>query len=964
MLFFVRLLPVLTLFALAGCQIQEIGPVPENQHEVFITADLVDETPDTRTSSELTTDGKTRVYWSPGDKIKVFSAGESSVFTSQNTAPSRTAKFKGTVSMIFGDDGEGETDYIWGLYPNRDDAAYSEPSGSSSTALITTTLPSVQQGKEDSFADNTFITIGRSAESLRIPFKGVCTGVYITFETDTDIDQVTLRGLDGETLAGRFSAGLNEGTDGSVTPYIESVSEPSQEVTVLAPDGGTFKKDKKYYIITLPVQFTRGFSLTAHKTTGETGTCTIQPATAPEFKMNSIGSVKKVDNRITTWTQEGPAYNEIWYTSIENAVVSYSPSGTAVNIVNEANCVAPADNGGVGIIRFTEPVTVIEDEAFARDENLTSVILPNSVEAIGTSAFEYCSNLWVADLGTGLKTIGAWAFGNCRFSTIDFLPEGLKNIGTGAFSENYNLRSVTIPDSVENIQYYTNYGPMGSPFYGCSNLERFSGKFASTDGRALLAPGSNGLNYLVSFATGGYTGPYVIPDGVDAIAHFAFWCATFSEVTLPQSLRLIQDAAFYMCTDLMSITIPAGVQQIGGYAFYNCNSLQYVEINSPAVPVASYTYSVYRGGIFDGSTCPIIVPEDLVEGYKSTQYWSDYDIRYNMVVNEDSYVIYYTTTDGNAVTYSFDGSSGNVLAPPIIAPNENGGVGIIRFENPVVKIDDKAFYGVENLRSITLPDCVGTIGDNSFEGCTNLNDIDLGTGITTIGSFAFCGCGFEVVDFLPEGLKRIGRFAFDDCPNLLSVTIPESVELLGYYNSSYTVPLGNPFLECPKLQSFHGKGATSDGRALIMTDGDGTRHLIGFAGYGMDYGTYTVPDVDVISFYAFYACTLAQVILPENLSVISDRAFQNSEILSSVTIPSKVTAVGGQSFSGCYNLGSIRIETPYVPAAQVSGTRYINGKMFDGSSCAIYVPEELLSSYLGANYWSDYASRYQPFFSN
>ena len=627
------LLPAMALFF--GCQTQEMTPVPGNPREVIITADLVDGTPDTRTSSELTTDGKTRVYWSPGDKIKVFSAGESSVFTSQNTAPSRTAKFKGTVSMIFGDDGEGETDYIWGLYPNRDDAVYSEPSGSSSTALITTTLPSVQQGKEDSFADNTFITIGRSAESLRIPFKGVCTGVYITFESDTDIDQVTLRGLDGETLAGRFSAGLNEGTDGSVTPYIESVPEPSQEVTVLAPDGGTFKKDKKYYIITLSVQFTRGFSITAHKTTGETGTCTIQPATAPEFKMNSIGSVKKLDNRITTWTQEGPAYNEIWYTSIENAVVSYSPSGTAVNIVNEANCVAPADNGGIGIIRFTEPITLIEDGAFAQDENLTTVTLPNSVEAIGTSAFEYCSNLWVADLGTGLKTIGIWAFGNCRFSTIDFLPEGLKNIGTGAFSENYNLRSVTIPDSVENIQYYTNYGPMGSPFYGCSNLERFSGKFAS-----------------------------------------------------------------------------------------------------------------------------------------------------------------------------------------------------------------------------------------------------------------------------------------------------------------------------------------ADGRALIMTDGDGTRHLIGFAGYGMDYGTYTVPDVDVISFYAFYACTLAQVILPENLSVISDRAFQNSEILSSVTIPSKVTAVGGQSFSGCYNLGSIRIETPYVPAAQVSGTRYINGKMFDGSSCAIYVPEELLSSYLGANYWSDYASRYQPFFSN
>ena len=373
------------LLLLASCQERELDLIPG--HELTITADLVDGTADTRTSSELVEGGKTRVYWSPGDQIKVFSAGESSVFTSQNTTPSRTAKFKGTVSMIFGDDGEGETDYIWGLYPNREDATYSEPAGSSATALITTTLPSVQQGKEDSFADGTFITIGRSAESLRIPFKGVCTGVYITFENDTDIDRVTLAGLDHEVLAGRFTAGLEEGADGSLTPYIKTVSVPEYEVTVVAPDGGTFKKDKMYYIITLPVKFTRGFSLTAHKTTGETGSCSITPASAPEFKVNAIGSVKKLDNRIDNWVLTDPALNEIWYTVEDESIpVDFS-------LIQEGVSGAYREDIGCYVASFDDPVTDIPDRAFYQNTNLKTMVLPASVQSIGNTSFCGCKCL-------------------------------------------------------------------------------------------------------------------------------------------------------------------------------------------------------------------------------------------------------------------------------------------------------------------------------------------------------------------------------------------------------------------------------------------------------------------------------------------------------------------------------------------------------------------------------------------
>ncbi len=648
--------------------------------------------------------------------------------------------------------------------------------------------------------------------------------------------------------------------------------------------------------------------------------------------------------------------NEIWYTTSDGEAVNYSLDGKSGNEF-DGGVLAPKDNGGVGIVRFTAPVTKVDDEAFAQRANLTSVSLPDCVETIGTSAFEYCENLTTVHLGSSLKTIGEWAFGTCGFETIDFLPEGLLNIGAGAFSDCVNLTSVMIPTSVTNIQYHSSSNlPMGSPFYGSTSIESFSGKFATSDGKALVAQGTDGRNYLVSIAYAAFDAEdtFVVPEGVTAIAHFACWTASFGQVVLPETLTAIRDAAFSDCVNLTSLTIPASLSTIGCLAFNNCKNLEWVSIETPSVPGVTGTY-YNTGGMFNGSSCPINVPDELVDEYKTTAYWSDYEGRYNFVEKESDKFIYYTTTDGEAVDYHVNSATGNQLDGDIVAPKDNGGVGVIKFKHAITTIDNSAFYGSENLQSVTLPDCVVKLGDNSFRNCENLMDVNLGTGLTMIGRYAFAECNFVEVDFLPAGLKRIGAFAFQSCPNLLEVTIPESVEFLGYYSDSYSVPLGNPFLDCPKLQRFNGKFATQDGRGLVMVK-DNVRYFMSFATYGMDYSSYTVPAVDYISFYAFYGSTLAQVQLPDCLAVISDRAFMDSQILTSITIPSGVEVVGGESFAGCYSLERITINTPYVPDA-FRNPCYVKGGMFNGSYCPIFVPSTVLSSYLGAQYWMDYAER-------
>ena len=247
---------------------ENLTGIQKELREVTITADIGEEAktvdPATRTTL-IFENGVPKTYWTPGDTIKIFSAGQSAKFTSINTEPSRKAKFVGLVSMIIGDDGESEKDYVWGLYPYRSDATYAEPDGEghSSTAVITTTLPSGQIGMPGTFSSGLATMIGRS-ETLTISYKNAYSGVYIRFNR-SDIVSVTLKGRHGENLAGRFTVGL----DSSMNPEVKQVVSGQSQVTITDPVNGTFVPGQNYFLVTLPdVALQEGYSLTVRRSDG------------------------------------------------------------------------------------------------------------------------------------------------------------------------------------------------------------------------------------------------------------------------------------------------------------------------------------------------------------------------------------------------------------------------------------------------------------------------------------------------------------------------------------------------------------------------------------------------------------------------------------------------------------------------------------------------------------------------
>ena len=178
----------------------------------------------------------------------------------------------------------------------------------------------------------------------------------------------------------------------------------------------------------------------------------------------------------------------------------------------------------------------IPEEAFARNKNIRSIILPSSVTHIGTDAFRECQLM---------------------YSTLE-IPEGVTYIGGGAFSYNdYNGMTLVLPNSLDSIEGHVithcnwecelnlsdNIKYIGSSHYSYTGSPRFKGTFHVPSGLKEIPDGAfSGLG-----SDGSFVGDIEIPQGVTEIGEAAFGMAFKNRInlTLPQGVKRIKHIAFY-----------------------------------------------------------------------------------------------------------------------------------------------------------------------------------------------------------------------------------------------------------------------------------------------------------------------------------------------------------------------------------------------------------------------------------
>ena len=161
--------------------------------------------------------------------------------------------------------------------------------------------------------------------------------------------------------------------------------------------------------------------------------------------------------------------NNISYKIGDNNTVSVVAGNTAYSGAVEI----PSQ---VEYIGKTYSVTSIAQSAFDNSTGLTSITIPSSIKSIGLDAFEDCTSLTtvkITDLTAWCNTTFESHYSNPTYRahhlylndkevTDLVIPNTIKAIGAFAFVNCSNLKTVTIPESVTSIGV--------SAFYGCRGL--------------------------------------------------------------------------------------------------------------------------------------------------------------------------------------------------------------------------------------------------------------------------------------------------------------------------------------------------------------------------------------------------------------------------------------------------------------------------------------------------------------
>ena len=442
---------------------------------------------------------------------------------------------------------------------------------------------------------------------------------------------------------------------------------------------------------------------------------------------------------------------------------------------------------------------------------IPSVVDGYTVTKIGSGAFKGNKKITSITMPDSVTEIERYAFMNCRNLRNVSLSQNLQNLGYRIFDGDYQIKHIYIPASIQNCSWEDNdmYYSKG-PFYN-------SGIITAT-----------------------------IDESITKIPNCLFMgCDNLREIVIPNNVTYIGNCVFRGCSSLKSVKLSENLQRIGYRVFDNCYSLNYIRI--PATLEICY--------------------------------------------NEDNTVYY------NKGAFS------------------NSGITKADISDDMTQIPYGLFLGCQNLQEISVPESVTEIGACAFQGCYSLRNVSIGENVIKIGYRAFRNCGNLSDITLPMNLEEIGSNAFQNCKKITSITIPASLSsvVADSYYADYT-----PFSGCSGLLNIYFENGIEKipshlfdecygGYNIVMPNSVKEIGKYAFSSCKME--TVNIPyNTTIIGEGAFSECAnLLNFEVPKNISELSTKVLKKCINLNEVSIPDTVTSMGESVFSECTNLEKVKL---------------------------------------------------------
>lgn len=628
-------------------------------------------------------------------------------------------------------------------------------------------------------------------------------------------------------------------------------------------------------------------------------------------------------------------------------------------------------------------ITAIGDYAFECIDELFSVIIPDGVKSIGDNVFQCCHALSEIIIPNSVTSIGEEAFLDCDSLTSITIPHSVTKIGSYAFDGCVSLETVYFQSEEQKEKFKDCFGkahliiekqssvsttpkvaktPQTSAKLTSSSDKETTGTAEKTMKRpcskAIDIPTSN-LNMatktiviengkLIRYA--GNAATPNIPEGVTVIATGAFdGLENMICTNLPVTVQHVEKGAFRNCPNLFRVAILETLQSIEKGAFWNNSDRFYIDTTDGSY-AARYgqenKITVVTDGLFAKnktmknkakSARETIKQSNPVKMPKTSATSTSCNCKKTtaILVARTQSVPQNTSNDFVVVggtLQKYCGSDANVILP-----------------KGITTIGAFAFGDCKSLTSVTIPDGVSTIDKYAFYGCKSLKAVTLPNSIKSIGESAFNECVSLTSIVIPRNVIDVSTSVFYGCKSLQSVTIPDSVKSIGIL-AFYNCPLESVYFQSEaqkeKLKEHFNTGNLIVGRqpsastvqtSTVTSSSNSKKTTKAAVAEEMSVVDANSDDFEIENgILKKYCGKAANVILPNGVTAIGERAFGGCTSLTSITIPNSVVSIGDVAFDGCASLKSITIP---------NSVTHISSYMFSGctSLTSVTIPNNVKS---------------------